>query len=156
MTCYESLNLIIQGIVGLAILSTFIIYFLQLSTMRKSSKSQNILSVINFIQERDVRDARKLAITKLKPDKYSSWTDGDKDKASLVCSNYEVLAILILEGKYVPDNIFLEYWGPSIIKCFENLKPHIKEMQKPENSGLKYWSNFELLYNAVINHMKNK
>ena len=50
----------------------------------------------------------------------------------------------------VPSDIFIENWGPSIKKCYEILREHIVEMQKPDNSGPRYWDDFEKLYKEVV------
>ncbi|MBE0539537.1 MAG: hypothetical protein IH620_07480 [Ignavibacterium sp.] len=145
----NTLNLIIQGTIGLTMVTTFLIYFFQLKTMRKGTLGQNSISLINYLQDEKTREARRIVMT-LKDKDYSLWTVDELYAASMVCSNYEVLSILIYQMSLVPSDIFIENWGPSIKICYEILKEHIEEMQKPENSGPRYWDNFEKLYKEVV------
>ena len=53
----------------------------------------------------------------------------------MVCANYDVAGVLVLQERLVPAQPILRNWGPSIKDCFEILRPHIAEMQKTSNSG---------------------
>jgi hypothetical protein len=143
---YNLINFIVQTIIGIAIISTFIVYYCQLMAMRNASKGQNTISIINILQDSEVRKARKIVIKDLSTKEYATWTDEEKDSASIVCSNYDILSILIAKQGFVENKLFLDNWGPSIIKCYNILKCHIEEMQKPQNSGSNYWNDFKLLY----------
>ncbi len=143
------LNLVIQSIIGVTMVVTFLIYFFQLKTMRKSMLGQNSISLINFLQDENTREARRIVLTTLKDKEYINWTADEKESASKVCSTYDVLSILLYQMKLAPTDIFVDNWGPSIKKCYDILEKHIKEMQKPENAGPKYWDDFEKLYKEV-------
>jgi len=143
---YNLINFIVQTIIGVAIISTFVVYYCQLMAMRNASKGQNTISIINILQDSEVRKARKIVIKELALKEYVTWTDDEKDSASIVCSNYDMLSILISKKGFVENKIFIDNWGPSIIKCYNILKPHIDEMQKPQNSGANYWNDIKLLY----------
>ncbi len=130
-------------------IATFVATLHQLAVMRRGSKAQNILSIVNFLQDPRVREARTEVRRHLTAKDYVSWTQDDKLYADIVCSNYDVLAVLLLKENLVNPDLFLDNWGPSIRHCFEVLKPHIEEMQKPNNSGPYYWDDFGKLYAAV-------
>src|SRR3972149_12053393 len=136
MSTGEIANLIVQGLIWLAMIATFIVYALQLKAMRKSSQGQNILSLVNYLQAQDVREARRVVRTTLKEkvSKSEPWNDSEERAASLVCSTYDVAAILIRSG-VVPSKPFMENWGTSILDCYEILRSYIKNMQLPEKSG---------------------
>jgi hypothetical protein len=140
------LNLIVQSIVAIAIIATFWIMRRQLVVIRDGATGQNILSLVNYLQSPDVRDARTLVRRDLRSKPYANWSDVEKRSADAVCANYDVVAVLIFQEKLVPKEPFLRNWGPSIVDCFEILRPHILELQKPENSGPEYWDDFAQLY----------
>ena len=143
----EIANLIVQSLIWLAMIATFIVYALQLRAMRKSSEGQNFLSLVDYLQAQDVREARRVVRTTLKEKVSNSepLCDSEDRAASLVCSTYDVAAILIRSG-VVPAKPFIENWGPSIRDCYEVLRPYIKKMQQPENSGPEYWDDFDWVY----------
>lgn len=142
--------LFVQTLATVSIALTLIVYLFQLITMRDAAKGQNILALVNFLQDKPVRDARTTVIETLAEIPMSVWIKNEKYKedASTVCSTYEVAAVIIRLG-LVPPEPFVDDWGPSIIKCYEKLKPFIQEMQKPENAGAGYWDDFESLYNQA-------
>lgn len=155
MTTYELLSLVVQGVSGAAIVGTFIVYYHQLramqgqlSALRDSSKAQNLLEVVNFLQGNEVRAARAVVREQLRNKEMSKWDDLERQAASRVCSTYDVAAILLREG-LVPIEPFADNWGPSIKDCYEVLLPYITEMQAPSRSGPEYWNDFGWLYQQV-------
>jgi hypothetical protein len=147
---YNFWNLVFQLLIWLAMLATFMVYFHQLRQMQRGSTGQNILALVTFLQAPYVRDARTTVRKSLRAIPYENWSDKEKQDASLVCSTYDVAAILILQQHLVPKEPFVSNWGPSIKDCYEVCKPHIAEMQKPENSGATYWNDFGELYDRVV------
>ncbi len=148
MSTYEIVSLVVQAVTGTAIVGTFIVYYLQLRTMqgqlialRDSSRAQNILEVVNFLQSNDVRAARTVVREQLRNKDTSKWDDLERQAASRVCATYDVAAILLREG-LVPIEPFTDNWGPSIKDCYEVLLPYVQEMQQPSRSGPEYWNDF--------------
>ena len=80
---------------------------------------------------------------------FATWTPDEERAAALVCSTYDIAAILIRQG-LVPPAPFVEDWGPSVKHCYEVLKDYIAEMRKPENSGPAYWDDFDWLHGEVL------
>ena len=148
----EIANLAVQSSIWLVMIATFVVYALQLRAMRQSSKGQNILSLVNYLQAQDVREARRVVRTTLKEkaSKSQPWNDSEEISASMVCSNYDGAAILLRSG-VVPSKPFIENRGTSIRDCYEVLRPYIKRMQLPENSGPEYWDDFDWLYQQAKN-----
>jgi hypothetical protein len=149
MTTYETWNLVITGITGVAIVATFAVYYHQLRAMRHASAAQNMLALVNFLQTEDVRDARRVVRKDLVGRPFSSWKPEEERAAALVCSTYDVAAIVMRQG-LVPSAPFIENWGPSIKHCHEVLKDYIIDMRKPENSGPAYWDDFDWLHGEVL------
>jgi hypothetical protein len=152
MTMFEKGQLIVSTLGTIALLLTLYVYYRQLRTMRgqldemkHGAEAQNILAVASFIQDEEVRKSREVVRVNLSKIPYNDWTKDHKRDASRVCANYDIAAIIIRLG-IVPRDLFLENWAPSVQYCFEVLKPYIEEMQKPENSGPKYWDDFVWLY----------
>jgi len=144
--------LVIQAIGTFFIATAFIVYFLQLLTMRKNAKDQNLIVLINHLQENEVRKARRTVINKLHLLQLSEWIgiDDYEDAAGLVCSTYDVAGIMIKKG-LVDSEPILDNWGRSIIWCYQILVRYIVERRKA--SGDKYWDDFVNLYRmAAIRH----
>ena len=142
-------NLIIQTIISVAMVATFLVYYFQLRAMRSASAAQSILSLVIFLQAADVRTARGVVRKDLVNKTRKAWSADEEFHASLVCSSYDVAAILIRKG-LVESETFLDNWGPSIKHCYEVLREYVQEMQKPENSGPLYWNDFGWLYEQVV------
>lgn len=149
---YNAWSLVLQLMVWVAMIATFLVYFRQLRAMQRGAIGQNILSVVNYLQAPYVREARTIVRENLRGRHFSDWSDPEKRAAALVCSTYDVAAILIFQQELVPSEPFVSNWGPSIKDCYEILREYIAEMQKPENSGPAYWNDFGMLYQAVVEH----
>ena len=147
---YNAWSLILQLLIWVAMIATFFVYFNQLRAMQRGAVGQNILSLVNFLQAPYVRDARHSVRGPLRAKSYKDWTDEEKRDASLVCSTYDAASILIYGQRLVPGEPFISNWAASIKDCYEICKDHITEMQREENSGPRYWSNFGVLYDAVM------
>jgi len=157
MSYYEFTQIIIQVIIIIGIFLTLIVYYKQLKLMNKQIqdnreyfKGQNFISIINYLQDDRIREARRYVINKLYKKDYINWNEKDNKMASIVCSSYDTLAILVYIN-LIPKNIIIENYGPSIINCYNILKPFIIDMQKPENSGSQYWNDIIELYNEAKN-----
>jgi len=146
---YNFLNLILQIFIWMAMLATLWVYYGQLRAMRSGATGQNILSLVNFLQTPHVRESRTIVRQQLKGKSYDAWTPEEKRAADMVCSTYDVAAILIFQESLVPARPFVENWGASIRDCYEILLPHIQEMQRPDNSGTEYWKAFGQMYTAI-------
>lgn len=144
---YNCWNLVVQGLIGAAMVGTFFVYFRQLIAMKKGVKSQNLLSIIQFLQEPQNREARGHVIEKLKTKDYSTWNDNDKRYAGVVCSSYGTAGGL-LKKQVADSDLIFEGYGPSIKICYETLIPYLKE--KREESTSNYWINFEWFYKMAM------
>ena len=158
MSPAEKAILVVQVVATCVIAATLVVYFLQLRTMRRqletskeAATASNILGVVNFLQDEQVRKAREVVRKRLRSKTYNDWDEEEKREAARVCSTYDVAAILI-RSKLVPMKLFVENWGPSIEDCYDILKPYIEEMQRPEHSGPAYLDDFGWLYNEVKSH----
>jgi len=129
---------------------TFLVYVLQLRAMRSASTAQNILSVINYLQDPAIREARRLVLTDLKGKPVASWTEADRRMASHVYATYDMAGILIQRG-LVPKDLFVSNWGESIVKCYEILEPFLTELHT-DAPGAKYGIHLKWLREEAVRH----
>ena len=136
----------IQGFATIGILLTFIVYFLQLSTMQRqlevsksAATSQNLIALVNFLQDEKTQDARRVVIRILSSKAIANWTKEEERAAAKVCSTYDIAGISIREG-LIPSAPIVNNWGASIKKCYKILQPYIWEMKK--RNGPSYWDDF--------------
>lgn len=156
LTPYEAIQLIVQVIGIVAIVLTLVVYYGQLRTMaaqldamRNASSAQNMLDVALFLQAPEVRASREVVRRRLSNKRYDSWNTEDKRDAARVCATYDAAAVIIRLG-LTPLEPFVDNWGPSIRHCYQVTKPYIEELQRPENSGPRYWNDFGWLYEQVM------
>jgi hypothetical protein len=113
---------------------TVIVLWLQLRAMRSASTAQNILAVLNYLQDAQVREARCVVQTDLGSKPPDLWTEVEKEKASLVYSTYDVTGILIRQG-LVPEDVFIDYWGESMVRCYKVLEPYLQALRRQADGG---------------------
>lgn len=145
----QLVNLVIQVVISVAMVATFWVYHRQLKAMRDGAKGQNTLALVNFLQSPEIRASRTIVRQSLRNKPYAEWSPEERRAADMVCANYDVTSVLVLQEKLVPARPILRNWGPSIRDCFEILHPHILEMQKSSNSGPEYWDDLGQLYEAA-------
>lgn len=151
MTLAEKLNLILQALIWLAMLGAFYYAHKQLVLAKDATFGQNILSLITYLQAEDVRKARSTVMRELRDLDYSEWTDKQKHSAGLVCSTYDITAVLVKSG-YVPKEPLVKDWGPSVRNCHKILSSYITHMQSEDMNGSDYWANFGWLNEESIKH----
>jgi hypothetical protein len=142
-----------QVIATIFIAGTFFIYYLQLRAMKNTSKAQNILSLISFLNSKENHDARKHILSNLALKEFNMWDENDRSEASQVCASYDTAGLLIHNG-IVEKAIIIENWGPSILKCHDILAPFIKELRS--NMGPRYWDDFDWLDQQIRMMSNNK
>lgn len=155
MSTYESATLILQGLVAIATFGTLLVYYHQLRvmsgqliSMQETTKAQSGLSLVEFLQDPDVRKARYTVRAALSQKPMEEWSDDEKDHASKVTANYDVAGALVKSG-IAPIDLVATNWGPSIIHCYEVLKPWIEVHRSRQGSSPTYWSNFKWLYDEA-------
>ena len=137
------LQLILVAMGTVALIATFWVYYRQLLTMQKqlsasqqASVGQNILSLANFLQAEDVRNARTLVIESIDSSNYPNWTTNEKQAAAKVCSSYHVAGLILKTGVFPADSKIdiLKTWGASIGICHDKLKPYVTDIRKQAGS----------------------
>jgi hypothetical protein len=155
MSQYEKITLILQTAVAVAAFATLAVYYHQLLAMSKqvkaaqdSSAAQSALYLVNFLQSQEVRAARECVRSVLSKKELSEWSEEERRCASLVCSNYDVVAGL-LKAQLAPLELISKNWTPSIRHCHEVLQPFVDEIRAKPGADPSYWSNFDWLCQKV-------
>jgi hypothetical protein len=126
--------------------ATFVVYWHQLKVMRQAAEGQSLLSLVQYLQAPHLREARRCVLAHLRGRQVSTWTDEERSAASAVASSYDIAAIIIKSG-LVYAEIFLDNWGPSIVRCHEVVALHVRDLRK--SMGDRYWNDFDWLYAQV-------
>lgn len=152
MTTYEKYTLALQAAVAVA---TFFSIFLVLRQLRavsiqieatqNASEAQSIISIVNFLQAAEARDARAAVRSSLSKAHHDSWDETQRRHAAAVCANYDVVAALLKAGLIRNKHVIVENWSPSIKHCHQVLAPFIDSKRREAGGDLKYWQNFEWL-----------
>ncbi|UPG83917.1 DUF4760 domain-containing protein [Luteibacter aegosomatis] len=156
MTTFETYTIILQAFALIAGLVTLGFLFAQMRAMTKqittaqeASRTQASLSLVDFLQSRDVREARECVRSVLSKKTHDQWNDTERRHASLVCSNYDVLACLI-RSNLSHMELFTVNWGSSILHCHKVLSPYMDEIRRQAEGDPSYWSNFDWLKERVV------
>ena len=120
----------------------------QFSAMQESSRAQSGLSLVDFLQAPEVRDARHVVRGVLSKKPLTDWSEEERKQAALVTANYDVAGALIRSGLALWELVAAN-WGPSIRHCYEVLDPFILEHRDGPGADPKYWSNFKWLYDKA-------
>jgi len=156
MSTLQNLQIIAQiiGVAGLLI--TLVINYRQFRIMneqvkevRRSTTAQHILTLLSFIESDEIRATLNLVFTTLHKKHFSQWTEQEQQAVSKLCSSFST-AGTILQSGLVPIEPLIVGWEPSLRRCYQILKPFIREMQKPENAGPQYWAGFDWLHDEFV------
>lgn len=152
MTNYEKATFLLQSIVAIAAFISVYLVLRQLRVMsaqieatQNASEAQSIISIVNFLQASDARDARAVVRSSLSRAHHDSWDETQKRHASTVCANYDVVAALLRAGLIRNKHVIVDNWAPSIQHCHQVLAPFIDSKRRESGGDLRYWQNFEWL-----------
>ena len=156
MTMLQKLQIFAQmiGVAGLLITLAinyrqFRIMNKQVDEVRRSTAAQHILTLLSFIESDEIRAALNLVFTTLHKKDFSHWSEEEQQAVSKLCSSFST-AGTILQSGLVPLEPLIVGWEPSLRRCYQILKPFVREMQKPENAGPQYWAGFDWLHDRIV------
>lgn len=159
MTNFEAASLIIQIVVAAAAFLSVWLVLRQLRSMntqieatQHASEVQSIISIVNFLQAAETRESRRVVRAELPKIHFESWSDAQKQHASSVCANYDVVASLLRSGLIKNSQIIADNWGASIRHCHKILSPHIDATRRETGGASGYWRNFEWLKDQCSDH----
>jgi len=156
MITLQKLQIFAQTIGVAGLLITLVINYRQFRMMnqqvhevRRSATAQHILTLLSFIESDEIRAALNLVFTTLHKKDFSHWTEEEQQAVSKLCSSFST-AGTILQSGLVPLEPLIVGWEPSLRRCYQILKPFVREMQKPENAGPQYWAGFDWLHDRIV------
>ena len=133
----------------LAITATGCVAFVQLGAMTKATKDQATINVvINYLQDPEVREARRVLLDELRGVDYhpkepgNSWQK-NKRQAELVCSTYDLVGRLVAND-VLQTKIILSGWHDSIVECYKAVEGMLADYRT--RSGPDYYTGFIYLY----------
>ncbi|WP_183043491.1 DUF4760 domain-containing protein [Alicycliphilus denitrificans] len=152
MTVYEKSTLILQAVVAVsAFVSVYLVLrqlramSVQIEATQHASEAQSIISIVNFLQTAEARDARTAVRSTLSKSHHDAWDETQKRDAASVCANYDVVAALLKAGLIRNKHVIVDNWAPSIKHCHQVLSPFIDAKRRAPGSDPKYWNNFDWL-----------
>ena len=158
MTTFETYTLVLQAAASVVGLGTLIFLFVQVRAMtaqivttQEATRTQASVALVSFLQSQDVREARECVRAVLSTKPHNQWDDSERRHASLVCSNYDVLACVI-RSNLSHMELFTVNWAPSILHCHKVLSPYMREIRQQPGGDPSYWSNFDWLHGKVTSH----
>lgn len=142
-----------------ALVATLIVYWHQLRTMqgqlgaaRDASQSQNVLTLIDYIQRADHRDARR-TLFKLENKLFDDWSIEDQKFAEMACSGWDTVG-LVLRNTTIPGalEVIVGNWRHSIHRCHiltGQLRDRLRDERDPD-----FWDDFDWLAAKALDGYK--
>ena len=143
---YNALSILLQMVIGIAVVATFIVYFYQLQAMRAqleamraASLGQNLLAIHTFIFEESFRQDRRTLMALEEDGKtLAIWSPEERRSAERVCAAYNLVGLTVSYG-VVPFRLMsdLRY---SMTKCHKAADALLKEIRAQRSPDL--WHHF--------------
>jgi hypothetical protein len=115
----------------------------QLADVQQSRSMQMLLEVIKSLL--DIRPEIE-SVLRLKEKPLVSWTEEERNAALLVCSRFQLVGILVLNG-VIPEKLFAQAWYFSVVNCHKAVEPFLDEIRR--NRHQNYWRAFDELVTRV-------
>lgn len=131
---------------AMSIITFFMVLVLiwQVWELRRATSTQAFCSLIDRLQDEEVRKAREIVLEQEREGNSIDLTGrvqvGSDEK---VCHTYDVAGIMVNSGM-VPKRLLTENWGHSIKRCWQYVNPLVSKYRK-ERSAPKIWDDFESL-----------
>ncbi|MFZ6719442.1 DUF4760 domain-containing protein [Undibacterium sp. Ji49W] len=136
---FNAWYILLQVVIGVAVIATFMVYYFQLLAMRKATLGQNLFAIHTFVFEESFRQDRSTLLTLGESGKlFKDWTTEERRAAERVCAAYDLVALTVSYG-VVPFNLIsdLRY---SMTKCHNVAEPLLKEVRMRRTPDL--WHHF--------------
>ena len=139
---WDAVTAVATALMAIFILVAACIAFSQLQEMASTRKKQAAIEVSKLLQDSQVRTARG-HVYKIKEKPYDKWPPEDKEYAQLTCASFDNVGIMV-KYNVIDEQLIIEHWHSSIVRCWEIAKPHI-DARRVEH-GSDYLARFESLY----------
>lgn len=136
----------IEIIVGIAIVATFLVYALILWVMWKSARAQNLLNLVVYLSQESLRTDRENVINLNRTNKPWPWLADEIKATERVCASYN-LAGLLAKDHAIPTDTFVSAYTDSLKKCYAASEKLLSEYRRER--GQEYWCNFDWLVKRI-------
>ena len=141
------ITVIIIGITGVIISIAAFYAWKQFKESAKANKLTVFLELIKYLQDQEVRDARKTLIDLGESTKnYKQWTKYEEKQAEIALHAYNFAGLMEDMGllKLIEENFVAKNYHHSIVKCWEAAEKWI--MDKKKERGWDFLAEIEVLY----------
>jgi hypothetical protein len=107
-------------------------------------KAFGALELVKFMQQDTIRNARLHVRNKLANKPFSQWDDDDKQKASTVCSSFDLMGFL-LRKKLAPRKAYIRLYAATVQRLHHNLADYLAYERSPTQNGPDFWNCFTWL-----------
>ena len=136
---YNAFSILLQTVIGIAVVATFIVYYYQLQAMRAASLGQNLLAIHTFIFEESFRrDRRTLIALEEECKTLANWSAEERRAAERVCAAYNLVGLTVSYG-VVPFRLMSDI-RYSMTKCHKAADALLKETRAKRSPDL--WHHF--------------
>lgn len=150
---WEEISSVATVLSTLIILISLGFLWWQLREVQRATHAQSYFSILNSLQDREIREARGRVFT-LAGKELKEWNSDDIKIAEIVCSSYDVVGILV-RHKMVTETIIIDSWGDSLRKLWPILQPLVGKY-RTERGVPEFWDDFESLANHAFTKQENK
>ncbi|MBC7699806.1 hypothetical protein [Aquabacterium sp.] len=113
----------------------------QAASAEAAARLDSLFRIEQFLQRPEVIDARR----KL----YSGTATAGEIEA--VCRSFTFVGTLLRGGAVAPK-LFLDNWGPTVIRCWALTEPLVRERRVRENNPL-LWTHYDAMREAALANM---
>lgn len=111
--------------------------------LTNAAYAQVYRTVVDILQDEDVRRARRTVLEQLASRPFSAWGAPDIKAAERVCNTYDSVGIMIRHGM-LPVEYVADSWGDSLRRTWAILRPLVYTYRSERNAP-EYWNDYEYL-----------
>ncbi|MEM1246050.1 MAG: hypothetical protein AAGA81_16705 [Acidobacteriota bacterium] len=117
---------------------------------QEATRSQNMLHAVALLRDKDFRTAMMVLRSRLRDVPMESW-GSDSHHVLQICSTFNLVGLLV-RGNLVPQQLFVQHWGQSVVDAWEVLGDFVSRKQRttPE-----YCADFAYLYTLCANAQRS-
>jgi len=140
---WNMISAISTAFMAFVVLIAAILAVLQLREISRSRAVSAFMELSRFLQREEIRKARGILINIPKDRNLEDWSVEEREAAEKASHTYDVAGIMVFK-KLIEEDLIVNEWRDSIIKCWEAAEPMIMEYRK--GRGEDFWDAFEMLY----------
>jgi hypothetical protein len=102
------------------------------------------LELVKFMQQDNVRSARWHVRTVLINKPLADWDTNDREKASTVCSSFDLMGFLVSK-KLAPRQAYIKLYAITVQRMHHILSGYLAQERDPARNGPHFWEHFTWL-----------